>query len=471
MTLRYKESMEYIHSHVLVLGAGLAGLRAAWAAKEHDPQLDVLLATACSGPSGSSFANRNNALGMQFLCEEAEQEIFVQEALTLGAPGYVDSKLVRLMARECEPRFKELCELKLEFRRDDGGGLRRFTGCGSPHKRAAIFDNLPHAFNQFTARTTGYGIDQLIGFIVLGLIVEDGICMGAWGVDSEGDPLVIHSRAVVLAIGGPAPLYRHRVCGPANPGFSLGLLHDAGAVLANESFLQFMWYDSRGNFRNLNQVLGGGASIVRPGGSMLAPGIREDLLHARGTHCPAFYGHEDALADEMLLSHRWDDGWCRVKQGGETVMLTLMAHAGNGGAVVDELGETSIRNLFAAGECATGMHGANRMGGGMVLATQVFGQRAGLAAARRAADQNGQRPDTPRSIPADAFDTHVDQYHIDMEIIRSGMHRHALFSIRPGIDTFINELVEIIESSDDRRTALSARTALAVCEHALTFRK
>lgn len=63
-----------------------------------------------------------------------------------------------------------------------------------------------------------------------------------------------------------------------------------------------------------------------------------------------------------------------------------MAHAGNGGAVIDAHGQTSVAGLFACGECATGMHGANRIGGAMVLATQVFGHRAGVAAARMAAD-------------------------------------------------------------------------------------
>ena len=58
-----------------------------------------------------------------------------------------------------------------------------------------------------------------------------------------------------------------------------------------------------------------------------------------------------------------------------------MAHSGNGGARIDNYAQTSIPGLYAVGECASGMHGANRMGGGMVLATQVFGYAAGKNAA------------------------------------------------------------------------------------------
>ena len=72
--------------------------------------------------------------------------------------------------------------------------------------------------------------------------------------------------------------------------------------------------------------------------------------------------------------HDPDRGWLDI---------VPMAHAGNGGALIDATGATNISGLYACGECASGMHGANRVGGAMVLATQVFGERAGRHAAAR----------------------------------------------------------------------------------------
>lgn len=460
--------MRCLHCDVLILGAGLSGLRAAWAAGEYAPALSVRVVTGPSAPSGSSFANRNNALGMQVLRSNEEQATFIEEVTDLAGPGFVDKRLITVLAEESEARYLELEQLGLEFRKDESGSIVRFTGCGSPHARAAVYGDLNHAFNQFRAKTDHYKVDISTGVIIIGLIVEAGTCRGAWGIDAKGAVVEFRSHAVIMALGGPAPLYAHRVCGPGNPGFSFGLLREAGARMANGSFLQFMWHDSQGQFRNLSQILGANTIIVGQDGCRITPDLREDILAARAGHCPAFYAHEDETADELLLAHRWDDGWCRVEQQGEVIMLGLMAHAGNGGAVVNEHGETSVRGLYAVGECATGMHGANRMGGAMVLATQVFGRRAGIAAAKwgqeniRAVEANAPAPET---IPL-----HDDQHRIDMEIIRAGMDRHALFGPRSGLVVFRKELAGIEMSADDRRTILAARSALAVIDHALTFR-
>jgi len=468
LSFQVLKGMEHIHCDVLVLGAGLAGLRAAWAAKEHAPSLSVLVATGPSGPSGSSFANRNNALGMQVLLSDEECRIFVREVLDLAPPGTVDETLVQLLARESEARFRDLQSLGLDFRREENGTAARQPGCGSPYRRAAIFDNLAHTFNQFIVKTNGCSIDFATNTSLLGLLKRDGRCVGAWGMNNGGTPVTFQAGATILALGGPAPLYQNRICGTGNTGLALGMLREVGAKTANESFLQFMWYDGHGRFQNLTRLLGNGAYVVRQDGRRVIPDIREDLLASREGHCPAFYGREDATTDEFLLSHAWEDGWCRVELSGEVVLISLMAHAGNGGAVVNAEGATSLKGLYAAGECATGMHGANRMGGAMVLATQVFGRRAGLAAAELAeVMRDVKRPDA--KLPPGAFALHDDQYRIDMDILRKGMQRHALFGPRSGLETFRMELREIERSSDDRRTLVATGSALAIAEHALAF--
>jgi L-aspartate oxidase len=115
----------------------------------------------------------------------------------------------------------------------------------------------------------------------------------------------------------------------------------------------------------------------------------EDLFQyaaQRATHCPMAYGMDDARIDDFLLSCQDDDGVvhaCLPDTG--WFRMAAMAHAGNRGALIDEHGRTNISGLYCVGECAGGMHGANRIGGAMILATHVFGRRAGIAAAQEAA--------------------------------------------------------------------------------------
>ena len=110
------------------------------------------------------------------------------------------------------------------------------------------------------------------------------------------------------------------------------------------------------------------------------------LARERRGHCPYGHGLPDAALDRFVLDAADDMGVAgvavRTAGGGEDrFRAALAAHAGNGGAVVDDMARTTVPGLFAAGECATGMHGANRLGGAMVAACLVFGARAGRAAA------------------------------------------------------------------------------------------
>ncbi len=106
----------------------------------------------------------------------------------------------------------------------------------------------------------------------------------------------------------------------------------------------------------------------------------------RSTHCPFGYGLPDAALDRFLLDQADALGAAFIqiqREDGrrERLRVALMAQAGNGGAIIDSRARTNIDGLYAVGECATGMHGANRIGGAMVASCLVFGARAGRDAA------------------------------------------------------------------------------------------
>ncbi len=449
--LRYTRTMTVYSSDILILGTGLAGLRVARAAQDHNPNLSISLVSGKRGPSGSSFANRNNALGMLVPQTDQARQRFLNKALQLGSPGFMDKNLVRILAEEAEPRFLELQSMGLRFRLDARGKSQLFPVCGDPQGTAAIFDDLSHAYSLFLqqiAQST-----QQVPATILGLLVEDGYCAGAWGYDSQGRCSIFVATATVMALGGPAPLYAQNSAGPENPGLALGMLRETHVSMANTGFLQFMWFEKNGQFMDIG-ALPMQASVAGQ------KGPDKKLRDQRSTHCPAFHFQEDTAMDRWLLAGRNEQGHVAVKIDDTSRQLVFMAHAGNGGAVIDEHGATSLPGLFAAGECATGMHGANRLGGAMVAATQVFGHRAGIAAVRYAESHTKPKKQYLQELVAQL----VSNNHTTVQScpeISLGLQQHALFMPDPGLEAFIERL-EKLSTGTNRYTALLALSALEV---------
>jgi len=439
---------------VLVLGAGLAGLRAAWAAAETAPGLRVVVVSPRKGPSGSSFANRNNALGMQAPAP-AEAEAFVAETLRLAPPGIVLPELVRALADDAPARLAELLAMRLTFRREphgEGGSLRRFPGCFSSAPRAVVFDGLAAAHAAFMGKARGLGAEPLHGYAAIALDRDaSGRVSGAQlAAVRGGGRLDVRARAVVAALGGPAPLFARRICGPGGPGgpgLSYGLLASAGARLVNAPFVQFFWGEA--------DTL----AFVNPG-ELPWPGEAAVLAASRRAHCPVAHGLPDRALDLALLARRDADGLVHVPG---RPALALAAHAGNGGALIDASGRTTAAGLYACGECAGGMHGADRLGGGMVLAALTFGARAGAAAAREAAERKRSRAGFAR-ITGPAADATLRPGFLAW--LRRNMQRHGLPS---GVQTGsggdregVLERLRTVTRKGRGREALLARSALAV---------
>lgn len=409
--------------HVLVLGAGLAGMRAAWAAKLAAPQVRVTLVCPRAAPCGSSFANRNNALGMQAPAPGEAQD-FVREALALAAPGAVAPELARALAQDAPAVLADLLSLGLCFRREADGALSRFPGCFSPARRAVVFDGLQAAQGAFLSRLKELGVELLHGFEALHIARDAaGRAAGAHLAALRGAQIrFLRADAVVAALGGPSPLFARRICGPGGSGLGLGLLCSAGAELVNAEFLQFFW----------GEAADGG--FVNPGHlpwSRLAPELAH-LAETRRGHCPLAYSLPDAALDRWLLERRGADGLVRLPG---RAPLALFAHAGNGGARIDEHGRTTVPGLYACGECAGGMHGAQRLGGGMVLSALVFGARAGRAAALDPEpDALGHGPDgdPPGQVPAPAPGLALRADAAFLRRLRRGMDRHAAPYARHG---------------------------------------
>jgi succinate dehydrogenase/fumarate reductase flavoprotein subunit len=128
---------------------------------------------------------------------------------------------------------------------------------------------------------------------------------------------------------------------------------------------------------------------------------RKRAVKERAKHHPFSSRDRSGLVDLALAEARKSGNrvfYRRSKSEAEQLEVVHMAHAFNGGAAIDEKAETTVPGLFAAGEVAAGPHGADRVGGCMMTATQVFGARAGRFAARFALERT--LAETANPLPA-----------------------------------------------------------------------
>jgi len=448
---------------VLVLGAGLAGLRAALSCIQSAPALTVTVISLWPGPAGSSFANQNDALGIHTCLNDDEREAYVSEALSLNRAAWISPQLLTLQAEESEARMQDLLALGLPFAKDSTGALTPHSSCFSPgSRRAYIFTPLAKAHDCFTARLKSLGCRFAYHWLpaaILGNPVNGAFLVPATG----GKPAVVSAKAIVVALGGPGRLFKHSMAGPGVPGYGQGLLARAGAEMKNLGYLQYMWGTVPGkNFWQPAAMAAGGYSLVHPDGRVVRPQDQisgfADLCAQRSGHCPYGYGLDDSALDLFLAKGLDQEAAVKLHTPGDGEMLVApMAHASNGGAMIDVNAETSVPGLLACGECATGMHGSNRIGGAMVLATQVFGHRAGERAAWIANNSSAI------SVRHDG-EVHTDEAEREEGLawLAQGLSRYAVLGGRQRHEFFTAELRQRFVMARDWQLSLCLETGLGI---------
>ncbi len=378
---------------VLVIGAGLAGIRAALAAKETNPKACIHLVSASSLPHGSSFSNIHTQLGIQVCHNREEKELFVQEAVSIAPPGEINQRLVQLLAEESENAFQNLKQLGAKFEKDSHGQFKRVNGCFSPvQERAYILCDLDKLYFKLRAKLESKGIQLLAGWQAQNILTQgEPESLQSTGavlkclVQTDLKQIHVYSKAIVLAIGGYASSNKIHIAGSGR--FPL-ILHDwcrtKKIEYVNREYTQFVWCKHKDFSDWRISCLNYEEFCFRDleGKIRKIPKRLKPLFEMRSIHVPVSYGFEDRAVDSLLMENLNDQGWVEVfhpDTGWEKVVLA--AQVSNGGIRIDENGYAGIKGLYACGECAGGMHGANRIGGAMVLAGQVFGKRAGIAAA------------------------------------------------------------------------------------------
>lgn len=389
----------YLHD-ILIVGAGLAGMRAALAAPGN---LDVALISKVHPVRSHSVAAQggiNAALGDD---DSWEAHAFdtAKGGLYLG-----DQDAIEAMCREAPGDILELERLGVIFSRDARGRIaqRPFGGAGFPRTCYAA-DRTGHAllhalYEQILKRRTTVYEE----WYVTALVVEAGVCRGviAWDM-VRGGLRLIHAKAVILATGGSGRVFLTSTNAVINTGDGMALAYRAGAPLMDMEFVQFhpttlrdtgilITEGARGEGGYLLNTLGerflkryAPEQMELATRSTVSLAIGQEILEGRGVDgCVLLdlrHLGRDKILERLPQIRQLAMEFAGLDPVETPIPIRPGAHYQMGGVRTNQWGETSIPGLFAAGECAcVSVHGANRLGGNSLLETIVFGRRAGVKA-------------------------------------------------------------------------------------------
>src|SRR5215210_1667287 len=399
----HKHDNNLVQTDVLIVGAGAAGLRVAIELARAG--VDVLvLGKRRHGDAHTVWAAGGINASLGNLDPDDRWEIHAAD--TIGEGHFVnDPRAVEILAREAPERILELRDWGCPFSLTEDGELnQRYFGAQSFRRTCFAGDRTGEAIlGTLVAKAKEEGVSYREDVYVTKLLKSGGRVNGAAGFDMQsGRRLLFGARAVVLAAGGYTSIYRRGSSRPdENNGDATALAYEAGAALKDMEFVQFHptgMIEPEGMDGRLvtEAVRGEGGRLYNSEGERFmgrySPKHME--LDARDVVARANYreiregrGTPDG-AVLLDISHR-DPGYIKdrlpnmyeqfVEQGvditEEPMKVSPTAHYGMGGIEVDpQTCATAVEGLYAVGESAAGVHGANRLGGNSLAETVVFGK-------------------------------------------------------------------------------------------------
>jgi L-aspartate oxidase len=394
---------------VLVIGGGVAGLRAAIAAA--DEGADVLVLTKDTIDQSNTWYAQGGVAAVLQPADSYQSHIDDTEK---GGAGLCDHEAVDVVIKEGPQRVLELLQWGANFDKQAGNphGLA-FTREGG-HSFARIL----HAYGDATGKELAQTLIRTVrgresirvseNTFVIDLLTEEGKCRGVLAL-IDGHVNVIWSKRTILASGGAGQLYRETTNPKIATADGHAMAYRAGATLQDMEMVQFhpttLYVAGSSRALITEAVRGEGAFLVDRNGyrfmpdyhemAELAPrdvvsrAIVEQIRKTHFTHVFLDVRHLPAAAFRERfpqLARLTDEFDIEVTR--DLIPVHPAAHYMIGGVDANLHGQTSLSGLYAVGEAGcSGLHGANRLGSNSLLEGLAFGARAGLDAARAALDE------------------------------------------------------------------------------------
>jgi succinate dehydrogenase / fumarate reductase flavoprotein subunit len=393
---------------VLVVGGGLAGLRAALEVRFQGVEAAILsLVHPLRSHSGAAQGGINAPLANVEGGKDDTPERHAYDTVK-GSDFLADQDAVEAMTREGPERIFELEHWGAPFSRTPEGKIaqRPFGGAGFPRACYAADRTGHYLLHTLYEQALKYRVKVYMEWAALSLVVAQGKVQGVVALHlPSGEVQAFSASAVIMATGGAGRLYLKSTNAHINTGYPLALAYTAGAPLKDMEFIQFHPTSLYGSNILISEAARGeggyllnsqGERLMQkyaPKAMELAPrdivsrSIATEIKEGRGFE--GAYVHLDLrhLGAEKIMERLPGIRELAIDFAGvdpieKPIPIEPAQHYTMGGVDCDIRGESPLPGLLACGECAcVSVHGANRLGGNSLLETVVFGQRAGKRAA------------------------------------------------------------------------------------------
>jgi len=463
------------HEHdVLIIGAGGAGLRAAIEALGQGASVGVVCKSLL-GKAHTVMAEGGIAAAMANVDRADDWRTHFRDTMR-GGKFLNHWRMAQLHAQEAPDRIRELEQWGALFDRTaDGLILQRAFG-GHTYKRLCHVGDRTglEMIRTLQDRGVSLGIDVYMEFAVTRLLKDGDRVAGAFGYWREqGRFVVFKAKSVVLATGGLGKIYKVTSNSWEYTADGMALAYDAGAELKDMEFVQFhptgmVWPPGVQGILVTEAVRGEGGILRNKAGErfmekydpkrmelstrdVVARAIYTEVREGRGSeHGGAFLdiSHKPAEYVKKKLPSMYHQflelADVDITKGPMEVGPTC--HYMMGGVRVDpETAAATVPGLFAAGEVAAGLHGANRLGGNSLSDLLVFGRRAGLAAAQCA-----------KKISQPSIDSaQIEGAEQEMLAPFQNVSGESPFQIHRDLEDTMQKLVGIFRNEEDLRRALN----------------
>jgi len=413
----------YLSPDFVVIGSGIAGLRAAIALA---PVGRVLILTKAE-PTESNTGYAQGGIAVALGADDSP-ELHASDTIKAG-DGLCDEAVVRVLVTDGIRYVQELVDWGTRFDREADGRLAR--GREAAHSVRRVL-HAGDATGREIARTLWTRVSALASVetanhaLVTGLLVEGGRVVGVRFYDQLGFPRDARARATLLATGGAGRVFRETTNPPVATGDGVALGFHAGARVADLEFVQFhptaLAVPGAPRFLISEALRGDGGRLINGRGQPFMTRYHPDGdLAPRDVVARSIVREMDMTGGSVFLSLSHLDAdyvmrrfptiaeMCRqigLDLARDPIPVGPAAHYIMGGVETDDWGRTSIPGLLAAGEVAcTGVHGANRLASNSLLEGLVFGARAATAmqqppaAAAMAADRRRYERRAPSPEP------------------------------------------------------------------------
>lgn len=398
-----------VFTDILIVGSGVAGLRAALDAVRYGT---VLLVTKSDvRESNTEYAQGGIAAVLSKTDSTARH---VKDTLDAGA-GLCEEHVVVDVVEEGPDRLRELLAWGGNF---DRQGVEVHLTREGGHSRARVAhaggDATGHELmNLLIRKASEAGVKIWERSFLIDFVTVDGECLGGIVQAQGGERRIVWAAATILSAGGACQLFRESTNPAVATGDGIAAAYRAGAAVRDLEFVQFhptVLYLAGAERKLISEAVRGEGAVLRnlsgerfllkvhPAGE-LAP---RDIVSREIVREMLRTGETHVLLDltglgRERIAERFPglSGTCRsfgLDPASKPIPVRPAAHYFMGGVAVDSRARTSVPGLLACGEVtASGLHGANRLGSNSLLEGLVFGARAGKEAGALVDTRGGPR--------------------------------------------------------------------------------